>query len=302
MKKVYTTKDVRRILTQQIPDLKISSLEYLSSGSNCDVFICNNLYIFKFSKHEKGSQDLLREKTILEIIHDIVPISVPKIEFMGTISENNYLFIGYTQLKGTFLNRKIFSQLTLEEQDCITQDIANFLQVLHNIKIANIDSLVLNTIDKYQNDLEYIKKNCLQDFGPDIISKINDFYYDLFNSTTFFDYKNCIIHNDLGTSNILIDNTTKKICAIIDFSDTAYSDPDNDFNLLLSNAKDEMGRDFGLKVLKYYNHPNIDLVLKKADFFQLYWMFDGLILGHKCQVKKWIKESAKAIKKYFTYK
>ena len=68
---------------------------------------------------------------------------------------------------------------------------------------------------------------------------------------------------------------------VIDFGDFAVSDPDNDFLCLLDCSTDDFGKDFGRRVLKYYQHKNPKVVERKAELNDIYWAIDQIIYGYE---------------------
>ena len=86
-----------------------------------------------------------------------------------------------------------------------------------------------------------------------------------------------LCHNDLSCNHIIIQNN--KAVGIIDFGDAAITDRDKDYVYLLENSSGEIGREFGIKVLKYYNHPNIDIPILKADLNDEYYPIEQILGG-----------------------
>ena len=48
---------------------------------------------------------------------------------------------------------------------------------------------------------------------------------------------------------------------------------------MLENSHEEIGREFGLKVLEYYNHPNNDIAIFKADLNDEYYPIEQILGG-----------------------
>ena len=53
----------------------------------------------------------------------------------------------------------------------------------------------------------------------------------------------------------------------------------NDDLLLGEDSSEEIGREFGLKVLDYYNHPNKDIAILKADLNKEYYPIEQILGG-----------------------
>ena len=53
----------------------------------------------------------------------------------------------------------------------------------------------------------------------------------------------------------------------------------SNFVYLLEDSSEEIGREFGLKVLGYYNHPNKDIAILKADLNKEYYPIEQILGG-----------------------
>jgi aminoglycoside 2''-phosphotransferase len=115
------------------------------------------------------------------------------------------------------------------------------------------------------------------------------------NDEDYFRHESYLIHNDFSSDHILYDISKNRICGIIDFGDVAISDPDNDF-MNLFEEDEEYGAEFSLKVLKYYQHRDIDLVLKKFHFKEKYWTFEKILYGREYGYDDWYEEGINEIK------
>ena len=88
-----------------------------------------------------------------------------------------------------------------------------------------------------------------------------------------------------------------KVVGIIDFGDAAITDRDKDFIYLLENSSEELGRDFGLKVLDYYNYPNNDIPIYKADLNDEYYPIEQVLGGYSKGILSMYNEGLEKIKR-----
>lgn len=56
-------------------------------------------------------------------------------------------------------------------------------------------------------------------------------------------------------------------------------DYQNDYTALKERVSEEIGREFGIKVLEYYNHPNKDIAILKADLNKEYYPIEQILGG-----------------------
>lgn len=66
----------------------------------------------------------------------------------------------------------------------------------------------------------------------------------------------------------------------------AITDRDKDFIYLLENSSEEIGREFGLRVLEYYNHPNINIAILKANLNDEYYPIEQILEGRAKKLDK----------------
>ena len=148
---------------------------------------------------------------------------------------------------------------------------------MHAIPLPDIDGLELHVIDDYRSDYETLRET-VYDKIPDKSKRyIDDLYKRILNDKRISQYDKALCHNDLSCNHILIQGN--KAVGIIDFGDVAVTDRDKDFVYLLEESSEEIGRDFGIKVLEYYQHPNKELPILKADLNEEYYPIEQILGG-----------------------
>ena len=164
-----------------------------------------------------------------------------------------------------------------DEKDKLAQDIALFLKEMHSIPLPDIDGLEWNVIEDYKSDYDALRE-MIYDKIPDKSKEyLNDLYKRILNDERITKYVRVLCHNDLGCKHMIIQNNN--VVGIIDFGDAAVTDRDKDFVYLLEDSDEEIGREFGLNVLEYYNHPNIAIPILKADLNDEYYPIEQILGG-----------------------
>ena len=107
-------------------------------------------------------------------------------------------------------------------------------------------------------------------------------------------YERVLCHNDLSCNHIIMQNN--KVVGIIDFGDVTITDRDKDFIYLIENSSEELGRNFGLKVLDYYNHPNKDIAVLKSDLNDEYYPIELILGGQAKELQEMYNEGLNKIK------
>lgn len=164
-----------------------------------------------------------------------------------------------------------------DEKDRLVQDIALFLREMHSMPLPGIDELELDIIDDYKSDYQALKELIYNKLSDSSKKYIDDLYKRILNVECIFRCEKVLCHSDLSCNHVIIQNNNA--VGIIDFGDAAVTDKDKDFVYMFENSNEEIGREFGLKVLEYYNHPNKDIAIFKADLNVEYYPIEQILGG-----------------------
>lgn len=264
--------DIREMIEKEI-GLIVQNMIVLGQGLDSTAYLVNNEYIFKQSKHDEARNNLKREIRVLNYLKGKITLQIPDIEYYS----QEYSICGYKEIKGNKLSPDIYNSFSDDEKDALAQDIALFLREMHAIPLPDIDGLELHVIDDYRSDYETLRET-VYDKIPDKSKRyIDDLYKRILNDKRISQYDKALCHNDLSCNHILIQDN--KAVGIIDFGDAAVTDRDKDFVYLLEESSEEIGRDFGIKVLEYYQHPNKELPILKADLNEEYYPIEQILGG-----------------------
>lgn len=262
--------DIKEIIESKFK-LTVNDILVLGQGLDSIAYLVNYEYIFKQSKHNDARNNLKKEIQVLKYLKDKITLQIPDIEYYS----EEYGVCGYKKVKGEKLTPAIYQKMNDNEKDKLAQDIALFLQEIHSMPLPDIDELELNVIDDYKSDY-YTLKETIYNKIPDSSKKyIDNLYKRILNDERITQYVKTLCHNDLSCNHILIQNN--KVVGIIDFGDVAITDRDKDFVYLLEDSNEEIGREFGLRVLKHYNHPNKDIAILKANLNDEYYPIEQIL-------------------------
>ena len=270
--------DIKEIIEKEF-GLIISDIKVLGEGLDSVAYHVNKDYIFKKSKHQEARDNLKKEIQVLNYIKGKVTLQIPEIEYYS----EKYSVCGYKEIKGTLLTPKMYEQLSDVEKDNLAKDIASFLKELHSLPLPDINDLKLDVLEDYENDYKELKDKIYNKISEKVKEYLDSLFERVLNDERITKYEVALCHNDLSCNHIVINNN--KVVGIIDFGDVATTDRDKDFVYLLENSEEEIGREFGLKVLEYYNHPNKEVALLKADLNDEYYPIE-LILGGESKCKQ----------------
>lgn len=269
---------------------RVNNIKVLGEGLDSVAYLVNEDYIFKKSKHKEASQNMKKEISVLRYLEGKLPLEIPKIDFY----DEDTSICGYKEIKGTILTPEIYSLMSLEEREQLAKDTANFIIQLHSLPFPNIKNLELNVIDDYRSDYETLKSMIYNKIPNESIEYLDELFSRILNDERITKYIRALCHNDLSCNHIVIRDN--RVVGIIDFGDVAITDRDKDFVYLLEDSNEEIGRNFGLKVLDYYNHPNKDIALLKADLNDEYYPIEEILGGNSKELDEMYNDGLEKIR------
>jgi aminoglycoside 2''-phosphotransferase len=280
----------------EYPDFFIEKIEFLGSGFDSEAFLINQIYVFKFPRHQKAAKNLYKEALILKEIKGQVPLKVPDICLVGESDALNELqFVGYEKIEGVPLDAEILATLTKERKDKLAKDLAAFFKALHGIDLSiTIEGLKVEKKNKAKHEYKVIKENAYPFLKNSVKNQIDKVYQRLLNQE--FHDKNCLIHNDFGASNVYYDLSTNEINGVIDFGDSAIYDRDMEFVCLMYDYEEGFDQEFVQKLIDYYGVDSASLI-NKFNFTGFYNQLENIYLGKEFEMKELLDESIHSIQK-----
>ena len=286
-------KATKYLLEHTFNSLRVESIKVLGSGYDSVAYLVNGEYVFKlkFSANKKKGYE--KEKAIYDFLNKYLTtnIKIPNIEY--SYISDDISILGYKELKGKFLSPELYATLSDEDKQLLKQDIANFLRKMHDLNITEISSY---TIDNKQNVLE--EYQLLKDTIYDSLSEEEKAYIERFMqrlfSTTIFNGRKCLCHNDFSCNHLLLDNNNR-LCGIIDFGDSGIIDEYCDFIYLLEDSEEEIGHEFGEDILKLYGNIDIDRAKEYQDIVEDYYPIQTIVYGIRNGKQDFINEGRKEI-------
>ena len=168
-----------------------------------------------------------------------------------------------------------------------------FLRQMHDLDYSTISSY---TIDNKQNVLEeyQLLKTTIYDSLTDIEKQYIECFMQRLYTTTIFDDKKCLCHNDFSCNHLLLDNNNR-LAGIIDFGDSGIIDEYCDFIYLLEDSEEEIGISFGEDILKLYGNIDIAKAKEYQDVVEQYYPIETIVYGIKNNRADFIEKGRKEI-------
>ena len=272
-------KATKYLLEHTFTDLKVDKIEVLGSGYDSVAFLVNDEYVFKikFSSNKKKGYE--KEKAIYDFLNKNLKtsIKIPVIEYSYISDEISIL--GYKKIKGNFLSPELYTKLSTDEKETLKKDIADFLKQMHSLDTKEISNYAIDNKENVLEEYELLKNTIYNDLTEDEKNYIERFMNRL-NTTTIFNDKKCLCHNDFSCNHVLLDDSNR-LCGIIDFGDSGIIDEYCDFIYLLEDSDEEIGREFGEDILKLYGDIDVDKAKEYQDVVEEYYPIETIVYGIK---------------------
>lgn len=286
-------KATKYLLEHTFKDLKVESIKVLGSGNDSVAYLVNNDLVFKikFSANEERSYET--EKDIYDFLNKKLNsnVAIPNITY--SYISDNLSVLGYKKINGKFLSPEVYATLSEEEKQQLKIDIASFLRQMHDLDYSQISS---HTIDVKSNVLDGYKllRNTMYDVLSDVEKNYIETFIQRLNTTTIFDGRKCLCHNDFSCNHLLLDENNR-LCGIIDFGDSGIADEYSDFMYLLEDSEEEIGTSFGEDVLGLYGNIDVQKAKEYQSINEEYYPIELIIYGIKNNRPDFVEDGRKEI-------
>ena len=269
--------DVKNIIEEKC-NINIDNIKLIGEGHDSKAYIVNNEYVFKI-KYSVDKKSYEKEKNIYDFLNKKMNtnIKIPNIEYSYISDELSIL--GYKEIKGTFLTPNIYYSLTKDKQELLKKDIAMFLRQMHDLDYSEISSYKIDNRQSILDGYSVLKEKLYDILTDNEKLYIENFIQRLY-STTIFDDKKCLCHNDFSCNHLLLDEDDR-LCGVIDFGDSGIIDEYSDFIYLLEDSEEEIGRIFGEDILRLYGDIDDYKAKEYQDIIEQYYPIETIVYGIK---------------------
>ncbi len=249
MENNYFTLDenFEEIIRKSVPDKKILNLKFLSTGWTNIVYeveTTDGSYFFRFPRDNFWARTIVKDYEFAKYIHDKTDFNTIKLELLY---DNGRPFSMHKKVEGAPLAEKM-NDLSEEELDNVSDKIAKFMYELHSV---DFDKNKIFTINNIGLDLDDFLKELLE---VHVSSEDRAFWYEKNKIDT-----NCLVHGDLNSSNIILDNNND-VAAIIDFGFGGYGNKYDDIARIIGRCPPEF-KDRIVKSYEKYSNENLNNVV-----------------------------------------
>lgn len=295
----YTKACAAKTLEKAFPGLKAGAVQRLGAGYHSEAFLVNHAFVFKLPKSRHAGLALEREAQVLRHLAGQLPLKIPDVSFyFQGDAAFPYPIIGYRYIDGRILTPQTYRSFSKEEKEKAAQTIADFLKNLHQLPTpSGIEGLQEDFLQKLEGDYESLRALTFHQIPARARAAVCTYYEAALRSSDLQQGKQALIHYDLSCNHIVLDKRQNTIIGVIDFGDAAVADTDWDFMYLMEESREELGREFGLKVLQYYRHEDPCRLMRKLKLRQAGELFEQILFGDAAQVKPLFRKGMRALKK-----
>ncbi len=216
--------DFQRIIKNNLKGEKINHLNFIPTGWTNIVYEAEtdtDSYFFRFPRDEFWSRTIVKDYEFAKYIHGKTEFNTIELEILY---DNGRPFSKHKKVPGTALAEKMNS-LSKPDIDKISNQIANFMYQLHNLDYDKNEIFETNNIGLNLND-----------FLDELLNvHVSNNDKKFWNKNLLSGSKDCLVHGDLNSSNILLDENNN-VTAIIDFGFGGFGDKYDDIGRIIGRC------------------------------------------------------------------
>lgn len=238
--------DFEKIITNTLKDKEINEYKQISTGwTNIVYEVSTNEgnFFFRFPRDEFWARTIVKDCALAQFIYGKTDFNTVK---PSLYYDNGRPYSVHTKIEGTVLADKM-NELSGDEINSISNDISKFMYQLHNIdlkenKLSEQPQSHLKLVD-FLNELLslHVSKEDMSFWNINEFSKKEN---------------NCLVHGDLNSSNILLDDNNH-VSAFIDFGFAGYGNKYFDISRIIGRCPNTF-KDSLVKSYENYSNSKLD--------------------------------------------
>ncbi len=247
---------VKTLLATQFPQLAAQSITRLGEGWDCETWLIDEAWVFRFPKREGVQASLVREALLLPLLAERLHVRLPVPQWSGRPCENfPFTFSGYGLVPGRTWN---WSARPSRRLAAFEADFIAFLNGLHG-STAEARRALAQAGGSYPEDdapidwtaelarvrdllTEHLSSETLVEVAPLLVGDLQP--------PDAFRGEKVLLHFDLSEDHVFMDDAGH-VLGVIDWADAGFGDPAVDF----IEATIWLGPAFLERAIAGYRHP-----------------------------------------------
>lgn len=246
--------DFETIIKNSLSNLQVKNCKLITTGWTNIVYEVetnDGAYFFRFPRDEFWTRTIVKDYEFGKYIHDKTDFETIELKIMY---DNGRPYSVHRKIEGTPLAEKM-KMLNQEEIKEVSDKIAKFMYQLHSLEYEQNKVFTVNNIglqlDAFLTELLELH----------VSKEDRDFWKNRSNLKS-----NCLVHGDLNSSNILLDENNN-IAAVIDFGFGGFGNKYDDIARIIGRCTPEF-KDGILKSYEKYSGENVDRELLDQNILQ----------------------------------
>lgn len=281
---VSSVKKKISLIKKNCPRIKINHYSIAQKGWDSTVITVNDDIVFRFPKRQSSLNSLKLELQLLPKIHPRINLPIPEFcYFSASYDDYRQAFVGYRKIPGVEFDNEIYQQIVEAGQTgIVAQQLGEFLEQLHSFpldKAAPAEIPSRGTLAYWRNLWDDVKKTIFPRLTKDQKDWTERLFGNYLEDLPRFQYRQTLIHTELGSEHILINPNELSISGIIDFGDLSQGDYGLDFYII----RRDYGNEFYELVQSFYHLPLDPDLAKRMNFYEkvapLYLILGGINLN-----------------------
>jgi aminoglycoside 2''-phosphotransferase len=241
---------IERALQRLFPDLEIVPIRELETGFGSLVVETRDGVIFRVARHARAAEGHARGVRLLPVLGPRLPVRVPQPEWRVEPGSPDFPFgaIGYRKLVGAPLTPGWLARHDINQT---ASEMAAFLVALHRVPLEAIEEAGLARPDGDGNSFAALRRHVmpvLRDLlTPTEYRIVSRWSEDFLSDPTLERFGAVLRHGDLWFGNVLVDEGSGSVLAVLDWTNAAIGDPAKDLARQL-----HLGKRFAASVLQAY--------------------------------------------------
>lgn len=241
---------IERTLEGLFPELEVAPIRELESGFGSVVVETRDGVIFRLARHARAAEGHAREARLLPRLGPRLPVGVPQPQWRVEPGAAGFPFeaIGHRRLTGERLTPE---WLAAHDIDKVAADMATILVALHCFPLEEAEELGMpradgNTasFDALRRHVMPVLRELLTQGEYDMVGRWSD---DVLADRTLDHFGAVLCHGDLWFGNVLVDEASRSVVAVLDWTSATIGDPAVDLARQL-----HLGKTFATRVLRRY--------------------------------------------------
>ena len=248
---------VQALLSEQFPGLGVSRVARLGEGWDCETWLIDDRWVFRFPKRESVQASLAREAVLLPVLSERLDVRLPVAEWSGRPGERfPFTFFGYRLVPGRTSN---WSARPAARQTAFEAGFKRLLNDLHGstrcaqraLREAAVELPDDPTPLDWVVELQRVRGLLEQRLRAETLAVVAPLLSGERPPPAAFSGDPVLLHFDLAEDHVLMDDATGTILGVIDWADAGFGDPAMDF----IEATIWLGPEFLERALAAYRHP-----------------------------------------------